>query len=176
MAFYLALINLAIADAAIAAWTAKYLYHIARPVTYIRQFDPNGITLGTLHKNWTPQGGPDTNGPLSSVNFTPPFPAYPSGHATFGGALFQTMRLVFNTARTGEPSFQFVSDEYNGINKDAFGKVRPLVVRNFASFTSAEFENARSRIWNGIHWQFDADAGVSLGNSVANIVFAEAFT
>ena len=32
-------------------------------------------------------------------NFTPPFPAYPSGHAGFGGALFQILRRFYGTDR-----------------------------------------------------------------------------
>jgi len=172
LAYYLALVNIAIADAGIAAWTNKFHYHFARPVTALRAINPGAAVLGTLNKNWTPQGGPDTNGPVTSSNFSPPFPAYPSGHATFGGALFQTMRLYFG----GDFAFQFVSDEYNGINKDGKGNVRPLAVREFPSLTYAESENARSRIWNGVHWQFDGTSGIALGNQIANAVFTGAFT
>jgi membrane-associated phospholipid phosphatase len=176
MAMYLALINIAMADAGIAAWTTKYKYHIARPVSYIRVTDPEKVVLGTKNKNWTPLGAPDSNGPVTSSNFSPPFPAYVSGHATFGGALFQTMRRFFDTAKTGEPSYHYVSDEYNGINRDPLGNVRPLVVRNFPSLTFAETENARSRIYNGVHWQIDGLMGIAIGNQVGDFVFENAFT
>ena len=171
MAFYLALVNVAMADAGIAAWNAKYFYHYARPVTYIRYATPASTVLGTPTPQWTPLGAPDTNGGPSGSNLTPPFPAYPSGHATFGGTLFQVLRRYFNTARNGEISFQFVSDEYNGINKGANGVPRPRVVRTFDSLTDAETENARSRVWIGVHWQFDADYGVALGNRIGDQVF-----
>jgi len=49
------------------------------------------------------------------VNFTPPFPSYPSGHAGFGGALFQTLRRFYGT---DEIAFRFMSDEFNGVTKE----------------------------------------------------------
>jgi len=177
MAYYLALINIAMADAAIAAWNAKYFYHYTRPVTYIRAVDPQKSVLGTTNVHWTPLGAPDTNGGPKGANLTPPFPAYPSGHSTFGGALFQVLRRYFDTAGSGgEISFDFVSDEYNGINKGGDGVPRPRVARRFNSLTEAETENARSRVWIGVHWQFDEDAGVKLGNQIGDYVFDNGFT
>jgi hypothetical protein len=156
MARYLALLNLVLADAGIAAWTAKYKFHLARPVTWIREHDPNKIVDGTENQNWTPLGAPTDNATPNGANLTPPFPAYPSGHAVFGGGLFQAMRKLLG----GDLKFQFVSDEYNGLNRGPTGDVRPWVERTFASFSAAEKENGRSRIWLGIHWQFDADNGI----------------
>jgi len=56
---------------------------------------------------------------LSGPNFTPAFPPYPSGHAAFGGALFQMLRKY----RTDDIAFTFVSDEYNGVTEDNTGVV-----------------------------------------------------
>jgi hypothetical protein len=106
----------------------------------------------------------------TSPDFTPPFPAYVSGHATFGGALFQVLRHVF-----GDASFTFVSDEYNGVTVDNQGHVRPYLPRTFSGFTQAERENARSRIYLGVHWQYDADQGVAIGNQVGDFVFYNLF-
>lgn len=105
-------------------------------------------------------------------NLTPPFPSYPSGHATFGGALFETMRRFWGLPPDGG-AFEFVSDEFNGVNRGP-GDVapRPEVRRTFASFEEAERENARSRVWLGIHWQFDADAGIEQGRRIAEDVFS----
>jgi len=71
--------------------------------------------------------------------------------------------------------FTFISDEWNGMNKDVNGNIRPLIPEHFPSFTEAEKENAQSRIFMGIHWQFDADDGISQGNLVGDFVFANAF-
>jgi hypothetical protein len=49
---------------------------------------------------------------LTGPNFTPPFPAYPSGQAGIGGAIFQIMRRFYGTDNV---VFTFVSDEFNGV-------------------------------------------------------------
>ena len=172
MARYLALINIAMADAGIAAWEAKYYYLHARPVTAIRAVDADGTPAGKRDDRWTPLGAPVSNGEADVRNLTPPFPAYPSGHATFGGAVFQIMRDYWKLDVKGVP-FEFVSDEYNGLNRGPGESIaRPHVVRAFKSFEEAEIENAQSRVWLGIHWQYDADAGIVQGRQVADDVFA----
>jgi hypothetical protein len=174
----LALVNTAMADAGTAAWDSKYHYALWRPVTGVRESDPgtgptglgdgNPDTLGD--PNFSPLGAPASN--LSAVNFTPPFPAYPSGHATFGGALFQTLRRFY---RTDDIAFTFVSDEFNGVTVDNEGNVRPLLPRSFTSLSQAEEENGQSRIYLGIHWSFDKTAGIAQGNAIADWVFEHAF-
>ncbi len=162
-----ALANVAMADAGIAAWESKYFYQYWCPVTAIRNAsDHDGMRADPA---WYPLGAPNTN--TNGPNFTPPFPAYPSGHATLGGALFEILRK-FWPDRT---PFLFVSDEWNGKNKDADGYRRPFWPIYFHSFRQAEQENAQSRIYLGIHWQFDADRGTELGNQVGDYVFRHAF-
>jgi hypothetical protein len=51
----------------------------------------------------------------------------------------------------------------------------PLHPLSYASFTDAEYDNAESRIWIGVHWQFDADSGIKEGNRVGDWVFDHAF-
>ena len=102
---------------------------------------------------WLPLGAPSSNRALLK-NFTPNFPAYPSGHATFGAAAFHITRLFYGKGfeSGGDPVIQggkpiikngnlvkddlandlgFVSDELNGMNQDNQGTVRPRHVRNF---------------------------------------------
>jgi hypothetical protein len=179
LARVLALVNTAMADAAIAIWESKYHYDFWRPITGIREAgagtgptgsgDGNPATRGD--PNFTPIGAPASN--LSGPNFTPPFPAYPSGHAGFGGALFQILRRFYGRDRI---PFTFVSDEYNGITQDNNGNVRPFKPRSFNSLSEAEEENGQSRIYLGIHWSFDKNEGISQGRSVADYVFANVFT
>src|SRR5262249_31618096 len=130
--------------------------------------DGNAETPGD--PTFTPLGAPasNTNGP----NFTPPFPSYPSGHAGFGGAVFQVLRDEFGT---DDVAFAFVSDELDGKTKDADGNVRPLVPRYFQSFSQAEEENGQSRIYLGIHWAFDKTAGIGQGRQVGDEVFERLF-
>jgi PAP2 superfamily len=177
---YLAYINVTLADAGLAAWDGKYHFLFPRPVTYLRAVKADDTPEGSCDPLWTPLGAQATNSTRKNGNFSPNFPAYPSGHATFGGALFQAMLLYFKSTDPRFPdhgiAFDFVSDEFNGLN---YGpgpgppaqKPRERVVAHFGSFKEAERLNADSRIYLGVHWQFDADDGVRLGNAVANDTF-----
>jgi hypothetical protein len=173
-----ALVNVASADAAIASWETKFYYDYWRPVTAIREADPgtgptgkgdgNPLTIGD--PDFTPLGAPASN--LSANNFTPPFPTYVSGHGTFGGAVFETLRKFFGR---DDISFTFVSDELNGVTQDHDGNVRPLIPRSFSSLSQAEDENGQSRLYLGIHWSFDKVEGIRMGNKVADWVFSHKF-
>jgi len=174
----LALVNVAMADAGVTIWESKYHYDVWRPITGIREADPgtgptgagdgNPATIGD--PTWRPLGAPASN--LTGPDFTPPFPAYPSGHAGFGAVLFQTLRRFYGT---DDIAFTFVSDELNGITRDNDGSLRPLVPRTFVTLSQAEEENGQSRIYLGIHWRFDKTASIVLGRNVADYVFDHAF-
>jgi membrane-associated phospholipid phosphatase len=166
-----ALVNLALADAGIQCWRTKYVYEFWRPIIGIRAGDADGNNATTGDPQWNPLGAPLTNGTPGAPNFTPPFPAYTSGHATFGAA---ALKMVANFYGTNRISFSFVSDELNGINTDQNGTVRPRVVRHFDSLSEAIEENAQSRIYLGIHWQFDAQVGIASGIDIANYVYEHA--
>ena len=174
LARLLALVNVAMADAGIAIWESKFYYQYWRPVTGIRESDedtgPSGLGDGnpatTGDRTYSPLGAPASN--LTGPNFTPPFPAYPSGHAGFGGALFEILRHYYKTDRI---RFSFVSDEFNGVTRDNAGNVRPVVERSFSSLSQAEEENGQSRIYLGIHWAFDKTEGIAQGRRVADYVF-----
>ena len=178
LARLLALINVAMADAGMACWDSKYYYDFWRPIAGIRESDPgtgpshlgdgNAATIGD--PIFMPLGAPASN--LEGPNFTPPFPAYPSGHATFGGALFQVLRRFYGTDNI---PFTFVSDEFNGVTRGNDGIVRPFLPRSFSSLSQAEEENGQSRIYLGIHWSFDKTEGIAMGRKVGNYVFDTAF-
>jgi hypothetical protein len=169
-----ALVNIAMADAGCAAWATKYTYNVWRPIRGIRQQDPSGHPLDDgnpltqADPTWTPLGAPCTNCPPGKTGFTPPFPAYTSGHATFGAAAFQTLARFYGR---DDIKFTFMSDEYNGVNHDVDGTIRKLKTRTFTSFSQAAEENGQSRIYLGIHWAFDKTAGIKQGNAIANYAF-----
>lgn len=161
----LALVNVAIADTTISVWDTKYYYDFWRPVTAIREADDDYNPATRADPHWTPLGAPASN--LVGPNFTPPFPAYTSSHAGLGGAMFQILRRLYGDGIV----FTFVSDEYNGITRDNRGRVRPRLPRSFSSLSQAEEENGQSRIYLGIHWQFDKTRGREQAHRVANYIY-----
>ena len=173
-----ALVNTAMADAGIVSWESKFYWDFWRPVTGVREADVGTGPTGKGDGNpatagdptFWPLGAPSSN--LRGPGFTPPFPSYPSGHATFGGALFQTLRNFYGTDKI---AFTFVSDEFNGQTREGDGTVRPYLPRSFDNLSQAEEENGQSRIYLGIHWAFDKTAGVTQGRKVANYVFTHEF-
>src|SRR2546423_5142685 len=175
----LALADVAMADAGMTVWESKYYYDFWRPIMGIRESDqgtgPTGLGDGNPYTigdpNFMPLGAPASN--LTGPNFTPPFPAYPSGHAGFGGTLFQVMRRFYGTDNI---AFTFVSDEFNGQTRDNNGNIRPYRPRSFSNLSQAEEENGQSRIYLGIHWSFDKTEGIAQGRRVGDYVFDHAFT
>ena len=166
---FFALTNIAMADGAITCWDAKYLYDLWRPITAIRENDPgtgptglgsgNPFLVGQGDPNWMPVGAPAHNG---GGNFTPPFPSYTSGHATIGAALFKMMEDFYGTDSV---HFTISTDEFNTITGMA------LSPRTYYSFSQASGENALSRIYLGIHFNFDAVEGIRSGDAIADYDF-----
>jgi len=182
----LAAINAAMADAGIAAWHWKFAYDFWRPVTAIREAEagwgPTGKGDGNKHRKekgdpfWLPLGAPRSNpfpGPKVGAegdNFTPNFPAYPSGHATFGTACFATFAGLLGK-KPRDIVVKFVSDEFNGTTLDNEGIVRQRWEQTF-SLEQAIEQNKIGRIYLGVHWIFDATGGETVGKAIANKVIA----
>ena len=152
-----ALVSVAMADAGIACCESKYFYNHWRPIAGIREADTDGNSATAAETDWEPLGAPNGGPPR---DFTPPFPAYPSGHATFGAAIFRILELV---SATDQIALTVRSDELPGVE------------RHFTSFSQAAAENARSRIYLGVHWSYDDVQGRALGRNVADHLFAARF-
>jgi membrane-associated phospholipid phosphatase len=142
-----ALLNLAMADAAICAWDAKYAYDFWRPVTAIRFGDTDGNAATDADGTWT------------SLLTTPPFPDYVSGHSTFSGAAARVLALFY-----GRDEVAFVT------GSDALPGVR----RVFSSFSSAAAEAGLSRIYGGIHFSSANRDGLAAGAEIATFTFQNA--
>jgi len=147
------LVNVAQGDAGIVAWDAKYTYNFWRPVTAIRLANSDGNPATTADPTWLPLGSPNVPGQPS---FTPPFPGYQSGHATFGGAVFTILADFYGTDNI---HFTIGSDQLPG------------VMRSFDSFSTASLENAWSRVYLGVHFWFDETAGLAVGDALGNNIF-----
>ena len=194
-----ALVNTAMADAGILSWDQKYFHNLWRPVVGVRQHDASMGPLAVAGNSvdadcdagWLPLGAPNSN-QANAKNFTPPFPAYPSGHATFGAAAFHITRLFYGVPKGDTAAdnlfdgLSFVSEELDGVTTDSRGAVRPRHLRNFpGGLWQMIEENGRSRVYLGVHWVFDAFAvdgsndidltrnygGVPLGLKIAEDIF-----
>jgi MYXO-CTERM domain-containing protein len=141
-----ALLNLALADVRIAIWESKYSYGYWRPITAIRLGDRDGNADTVGDAAWRP------------LLETPAHPSYVSGHSGTGAAGAAVLAAVFGDTT----SFSVTSDTL-------VGPVRP-----FTSFSAAARENADSRLYGGIHWRFDNERGLELGQLVGAYVVAHA--
>lgn len=146
-----ALVDLAMADAGIVAWDAKYLTDTDfwRPIQGVREAANDGNPDTTPDPSWVPLG-----------TGTPPFPGYVSGHATFGAVHSAIMRNYFGT---DDVTFTCTTDD---------PKLQPgITTRTLHSFTEAALENGRSRVFLGVHWQIDSDLGYIAGTQLGNYIF-----
>ena len=156
-----AVLALTLADASISSFKSKYENAFWRPIVAIRAGDNdlNKVTKGD--PTWTPLGSQRSN--KGGIPFSPNFPAYSAGHAALCGASMKTLAFVFGSST----SFSFVSDEYNGTTTNGDGSSRPYVKKHFDSFHAAAEECAFSRVYLGVHWDWDGDSGLFEGDKVA---------
>jgi hypothetical protein len=141
-----AVMNVAMADAGIACWDAKYRYVFWRPITAIRSGDLDGNPNTDVDAAFVPW-----------LDFfpagTPAHPEYPSGHSTVSGAA----AFILTDAFGDNTSFTVTSD------------VRPGT-RSFSSFSAAVKEIADARVFGGIHWRNSCVVGNAVGQAVAKYI------
>lgn len=165
--------SVAMADAGIVAWHTKFDEEFWRPVTAIHDGDIDGNPLTAGDADWTALGAPDGGDDI--VGFTPQFPTYVSGHATFGGALFGAIQEFYGT---DDISFTVSSQELEILLKnpdlqEAYGLDLDDAQRSFDTLSEAMAENGRSRVYLGIHFDFDDLVGQEVGQAVASTVSSE---
>ena len=140
-----ALLNAAMADAAICAWDAKYAFAFWRPVTAIR----NGDTDGNDDRS------PTRPGARSSSRRR--FPTTRPGHSTFSGAAATVLAMFFGT---DEIAFTATSDFLPGVTR----------VRS-RRFSDAAAEAALSRLYGGIHYRSANEDGLRAGIAIGAFAF-----
>ncbi len=134
-------VGMAVGDAFICCWKAKYTYHSERPFPYIYQF------IDQNYRQFWPE---------------PPFPAFPSGHATQSAAAAIAMISVF-----GE-NFSLVDDTYKRRSPD-FERIQ-YRTRSFNNIWETAEECAYSRFLGGIHTRQDNEAGTAQGQLIGGQV------
>jgi len=146
-----ALMNMALHDGLQTSFGAKFHYALWRPVTAIRRGDEDGNPATEADPNWT------TLHPT-----TPPYPTYSGNAATIGATCATVLGGVFGA----DTAFQF------DWGRQGFAGV----TRSYDSFWAAADEQARSRIYGGIHFRFDSAAGQQIGADVGGYVMEHFLT
>ncbi|MDE2674697.1 MAG: vanadium-dependent haloperoxidase, partial [Paracoccaceae bacterium] len=153
----MALIGMTIHDAAISAWDNKYYYDILRPENAIRYRAPE---FGNTDPRVVREPG------WRSLIPTPEFPAYTSGHATFGGACMEMLALIIGR---DDVSFSGRSPD------EVLWPQLKNVSRHWTSLSQVAEENGMSRLYGGVHWDCDHIEGLNAGKAIAKQAFHTTF-
>ena len=137
-------LNLAEADAAIAAWDTKFHYRQWRPVTGIREAATDGNPATEPDPEWTP------------LLATPPFPDYVCGHSSLAGA--------------AEAVFEHWFGRRPGITLTLTSAALPGVTHRYPTFRAISDEVTNARVWAGVHWRTSCVTGRTLGQNVGRLV------
>jgi hypothetical protein len=146
------LVNVSIHDALQTTQASKFVYGVWRPVTAIRAADTDLNAATDPDPDWLP------------LITTPPYPAYAGNLATIGASAARALHLAFGT-----------NDIAVAVTWEGSGGL-PAVTRHYEGFWAAAEEEAMARIYGGIHYRFDQEAGQQVGRSVAEFVFANFMT
>lgn len=140
----LALINMAMSDSLVASFLNKYRYNFWRPETAIHAGDTDG----------NPRTDPDPN--YVPFIVTPCFPSYPSNHGSAGNAAAAVLRRLY-----GE----------GGHSITLTNPVVPTIVLQYTSFKQITDDISDARVYGGIHFRTDQEAGADLGRAVGKAVY-----
>jgi hypothetical protein len=139
-----ALINMAINDGAVASFYNKYHYNFWRPETAIHAGDTDGNRKTDADPNWVP------------FIPAPCFPGYPSNHGSLSNAGAEVMRRLYGEA---------------GHAITLSNPAVPTIVLQYGSFRQITDDVSDARVYGGIHFRTDQDAGARLGRAVGSVVY-----
>ncbi len=145
---FLALLFMAISDAAIAHFDAKYAYGFWRPITAIRNGDLDGNDATERDPGWMP------------LIDTPLHPEYPCAHCNVGAA-FATVLATF--LGDGDLSVPLTL-------KAADAPGRTTAARSWKRVADFVPEVADARVWSGVHFRNSTAVGMALGGAVGRWV------
>ena len=140
----LALINMAINDSLVASFFNKYHYNFWRPETAIHAGDTDGNPKTEGDPDWAP------------FIVTPCFPSYPSNHGSAGNAAAEVLRRIYGEA---------------GHSITLTNPAVPNIVLQYTSFKQITDDISDARVYGGIHFRTDQEAGADLGRAVGTAVY-----
>ena len=140
----LALINMAINDSLVASFFNKYLYNFWRPATAIHAAASDGNPNTDQDPDWAP------------FITTPCFPSYPSNHGSAVNAAGEVLRRLYGEA---------------GHSMTLTTPSLPNIVLRYYSFKEIANDVSDARVYGGIHFRTDQEAGADLGRAVGTAVY-----
>jgi hypothetical protein len=134
---FMALVAVALNDALIAVFDAKYHYNFWRPITAIRNGDIDGNPATDRDATWQP------------IDNTPPHPEYPCAHCILSGCVAGVVSTALGAVDISELAMTSTT--------------APGVTHRWTSMASFTEEVANARIWAGFHYRFSTRVGTEMG-------------
>jgi hypothetical protein len=141
---FMALFAVALTDAYIAVFDAKYHYEFWRPITAIRNGDISGNPATELDATWQP------------IDNTPMHPEYPCAHCIQSGAAVAVIESVLGSADIPEVSVT--------------SSTAPGVTHRWTNLGVFSDEISNARIWAGFHYRFSTRVGTDMGRQIGAYV------
>jgi hypothetical protein len=142
-----ALVNVSIIDGLQTSHTSKFIYGLWRPVTAIRRADEDLNPATVADASWTP------------LLSTPAYPSHSSNMTCVGTSASRALARAFTTDAMPF-SVTWVGSAGNAD-----------VTRSYTAFSALALEQARSRVYGGIHFDFELEASQESCTQVADYVF-----
>jgi hypothetical protein len=139
----LALVNMAMNDSLVASFLNKYHYNFWRPETAIHAGDTDGNRKTDPDPNFAP------------FVPTPCFPSYPSNHGSASNSAAEIMQRIY-----GEGG-HFITLSNPAV---------PDIVLQYTTFKQITDDISDARVYGGIHFRTDQDAGERLGKAIGKAV------
>jgi hypothetical protein len=141
---FMTLVALALNDALIAVFDAKYHYNFWRPFTSIRNGDIDDNPATDRDATWQP------------IDNTPMHPEYPCAHCILSGSVAGVVKAVLGTEDIPEIAMT--------------SRTAPSVTHRWTNMAAFTEEVANARIWAGFHYRFSTRVGTDMGLQIGEYV------
>ena len=139
----MALMNMTINDGSVSVVESKYFYTAWRPVTAIPRGDEDG-------NKWT------TASSFTPLVSTPCHPSYPAAHGTLSGGALKVLERAYGRFRHSITISHTMA---------------PGIEINYSDLRVIMADISDARVYGGIHFRFDQDAGQRQGEAIAKHVY-----
>ncbi len=148
-----AMVNASMTDALIATWRLKFDVGYWRPITAIHEGDQDGNPGTTGDPSWLPYANLAEANPPGAPVGTPPYPEYPSGHASIVNAFTESLD---RSMRHRDPHLSVFSPVTG-------------TTRTYTGLDQISDEAFHARIWLGIHFRDAMEDARRIGERAARI-------